>query len=70
MEIITCNPECKGQKDMCLVDIQNIVENGGVAFMLYSHHIQEKVEILGYKIEKVIQNNIPVAMRIRKENVQ
>ena len=64
-----CYGENVSKKENCLTDIEQIVENGDTAFMLYSEHVKQKATELGYKVELVHNTNnnqIPVLMKITK----
>jgi hypothetical protein len=58
---------CDGVPPLCLTDIKQIVEDGGVAYMMNTEHIKNEVKKLGYAI--TLQNNEqghPVLMYIHK----
>lgn len=45
-----CHGGENGEKVDCLEDIVTTVESGKIAFMLFSHHVEEIIKILGYRI--------------------
>lgn len=70
--IITCK-NCKGgncgEKASCVAQIRNVVENGGIAFMIYTVHVIERIKRLNLEYEIKIRyggvnNDIPVGMWI------
>lgn len=64
-----CHGGDYGEKASCLTDIKLIVEDGDIAFMLYSEHVREKLEELGYKLKlKYTEGNMdcPIGMWIMK----
>jgi hypothetical protein len=75
--VVTCKM-CGGGKDgeetACLGSIRSIVENGKIAFMIYSAHVEEKIKsyTFGYKIHYRYSddgNNIPLGMWITKGDI-
>lgn len=58
---------CDGTNDLCMPIIREVVETGKVAFMIYSDHVREKVEDIGYKVKGKMQRDILVGMYIYKE---
>lgn len=69
IKIVTCNL-CAGgehgERADCVKQIKKIVESGKVAYMIYSEHVREKVEELGYEIYGQSINGITVGMYITK----
>ena len=59
--------ECDGMKDLCITDIKLIVEDGGIAYVMYSEHVKEKVEMLGYHIKVFERNDVPIGMYLMKD---
>ena len=70
----SCGGGENGEKASCIKDIARIVENGDIAYMLYSAHVEEKLNTLGYQIhyQYVDTNNptIPTGMWITKGKIQ
>lgn len=66
--IVSCKFCEGGEKTSCLCDIRSAVENGKMAFMIHSHHVEEKVRELGYRVElKYIGNEkVPIGMWIMR----
>lgn len=67
---VMCHMQCEGLRDLCLMDIRLIVEDGDIAFMLYSQHVVEKVKSYGYKVIANFQNGIPIGMYVMLKNVE
>jgi len=64
IDIVVCNPLCGGDKNLCLSRIKEIVDNKHVAFMIFSYHVKEKVEELGYSTHTRYENTIPIGLYI------
>jgi hypothetical protein len=61
---VVCKPGCVGDLYPCIDQIKKIVESGNVAFMIYSHHVMEKISEMDFKIEIMKQNGMPLAVYI------
>jgi len=64
-----CHGGDHGEKASCLTDIKLIVEDGDIAFMLYSDHVEAKVQELGYKVKYKYSESdslLPIGMWISK----
>lgn len=68
-----CHGGENGERTSCLSDIRSIVENGDIAFMIYSAHVEEKIKELGYKIRYRYDDNykkIPIGMWIMQQTIE
>lgn len=64
---IGCKPNCRGEGYPCIQDICKIIKNGDVAFMMYAHHVFEKIKTMDFLIEVKKQNDIPIGMYISEK---
>lgn len=62
--LVICFPGCNGTRDLCIPMIEEIVEAGKTAFMIYSEHVREKVEAMGYQTRVKMQHDIPIGIYI------
>lgn len=68
--IVICFPGCNGTRDLCIPMIREIADSGKTAFMMYSEHVREKVEALGYHTRVKMQHDIPVGLYIQRGNIE
>jgi hypothetical protein len=67
---VMCNMNCKGLKNLCMTDVKLIVEDGDIAFMLYSVHVLEQVKSYGYKVIAKYQGEVPLGIYIMLKNTE
>jgi len=67
---VMCHIHCKGLRSLCITDIKLIVEDGDIAFMLYSQHVSETVKSYGYKVIAKYQNDVPIGMYVMLKNIE
>ena len=70
----SCGGGENGEKASCIKDIARIVESRNIAYMLYSAHVEEKLQTLGYiiKYQYAAANDptIPTGMWITKGEIK
>lgn len=65
--VISCPSGCHGKEDLCIPMIRNIVASGNTAFMIFSEHVREKVESIGFQTRVKLQHDIPIGLYIYTE---
>jgi hypothetical protein len=66
---IGCIRGCNGDNYPCIQAIFTVINQGNIAFMLYSEHVRSKLEQLECKIEIKEQNGIAIGMYISAKGV-
>jgi hypothetical protein len=64
---IGCKKGCNGDDYPCIHAIFTVINQGNIAFMLYSEHVRSKLEQLECKIEVKEQDGIPIGMYISRK---
>ena len=67
---IGCKRGCNSKDYPCIIDIQNTIAQGNIAFMLYSEHVLHKLRQMDYKIEIKEVNGISIGMYISEKSAR
>jgi len=64
---VGCKPGCRGETYPCIDEIDKIIEQGNIAFMIHSEHVKEQLETLNYRIDITSHNGMPIGMYISEK---
>jgi hypothetical protein len=64
---IGCKRGCNGKNYPCISDIQSILTQGNIAFMIYTKHVLHKLRQMDCKIEIKKINGVSIGMYISEK---